>query len=204
MHESLYLGLEKGHAKAPPLFQQPFRRDFLFELRNRCLRASPSQHVSLSLSDKSDFFDAVRPSPGWLVTDLYQDPDLTKDLRLRSRSWPRPGPSLGFNLDLDLCLGLALALGLYLPSSHFLLSAFPMKLDLFPQRYEFSYGGISLFYQYRLAGTSMCTVLRITLCSLQSPVGHSREIPLLWKEKSGSLVLVLRERDQQLQCYYNF
>lgn len=58
-----------------------------------------------------------------------------------ARSWPRPqqGPSLGFNLNRDLCLGLALALGLYLPSSHFLLSAFPMKLDLFPQRYAFSY-----------------------------------------------------------------
>ena len=93
----------------------------------------PSMSVCLYPTNPT-LFDAVRPSPGWLVTDLYQDPDLTKDLRLRSRSWPRPqqGPSLGFNLDLDLCLGLALALGLYLPSSHFLLSAFSMKLDLFP------------------------------------------------------------------------
>jgi hypothetical protein len=102
----------------------------------------PSMSMSVCLYPTNPtLFDAVRPSPGWLVTDLYQDPDLTKDLRLRSRSWPRPqqGPSLGFNLDRDLCLGLALALGLYLPSSHFLLSAFPMKLDLFPQRYAFSY-----------------------------------------------------------------
>jgi len=146
-------------------------------------------------------FDAVRPSPGWLVTDLYQDPDFTKDLRLPYlfgsflASTPA-GPISGLQSR-------SRSMSWPCSCSRSVSPIFTLPTFRFPNETGSLSPTICIFLRVQKVESvssinTSWLALKCAPFSEELYAASSRRLgilePLLWKDKSGSLVL--RERDQ--------